>query len=72
MCNEGNANKKLLLELDCVPRLLKLISNENRIIRRDAILVLGSMSKYCELCSVHCLLTAVDHFDCDATVIVCN
>jgi len=45
---EGNANKKLLLELDCLPRLLKLILSENRTIRRDATLVLGSLSKHCE------------------------
>jgi len=47
-CYEGNANKKLLLELDCLPRLLKLISSENRTIRRDATFVLGSLSKHRE------------------------
>jgi len=48
VCDLGNANKKLLLELNCLPRLLKLILSENRTIRRDATLVLGSMSRYCE------------------------
>jgi len=55
VCDKGNANKKLLLELNCLPRLVKLITSENRVIRRDATLVLGSMSKYCELYSLHCL-----------------
>ena len=54
---KGNANKKLLLELNCLPRLLKLISSENRMIRRNSTLVLGSMSKYCEYC---CLLNSLD------------
>jgi len=44
--DEGNANKKLLLELGCLPRMLKLILSENRMIRRDATLVLGSLSKH--------------------------
>jgi len=56
MCGVGNANKKLLLELDCLPRLLKLISSENRIIRRDATLVLGSLSKHCKWYCLHHLL----------------
>jgi len=46
--DEGNDNKKLLLEQNCLPRLLKLILSENRTIRRDAVLVIGSMSKYCK------------------------
>jgi len=48
VCDEGNANKKLLLEVDCLPRLLKRVSSENRTIRRDATLVLGSLSKHRE------------------------
>jgi len=63
MCDKGNANKKLLLELDCLPRLLKLISSENRTIRRDATLVLGSLSKHCEdIFCIICLLYRIIYF----------
>jgi len=59
----GNANKKLLLELNCLPKLLKLILSENRTIRRDAILVLGSMSKYCELvCAVSSINQSINQY----------
>jgi HEAT repeat protein len=41
-----NPNKMLLLELEAVPRLLKLVTSDSRPIRRNSCLVLGSMSKH--------------------------
>jgi hypothetical protein len=48
LCFTGDANKLQLLQLDTVPRALKLLASETHAIHRNACLILGTMSKHCK------------------------